>query len=893
MASDNSSQSSRPPMTVLELIAFVKKELDTDEERQAKIALAGDGGSGVVPEKAHSGHTLDLSHKNIEALPVAVVALIKERVERLALSHNPRIQIPLEIAQCDKLRYLNLRWNKLRKFPDAVLSLSRLEILDISKNAIDGIPEGIRNMTNLKFLAVARNQIRRLPLALGDMNLVKLKFDENPIEFPPAEALKASVDRTANMIDSEKDKDMCQHVKKYMKVCAMQESLRSHSSQESMSESQETTPRPARRGVTGGRFPVRPSISSIDGFNPNTSSDSPPNAPPPIPQRSTERWHGHGVSSNDRYPSSMKRPHVAPLYTGGLEASRSRSETVASSTDSIRKTRGYGYVPGRKISQQEMRNQLSARANPTPALTPPHSRAPSVTSSYNNYLAVGSGNESSSGAVSPIDGSSMRAKLSRKLASLPESRNSRLPTITAIRAVKRVFYMLAHLYGPVADIAQQLGGNSSRKRTRLQLQVVKAHVQSTELDRMLNKASVTVEDNPEIDATLLANIIRAAIKSLREHGLVINELRRIHAQDLKQIDAIHVRCVITTAYMLIIEARNICLMLGFKIKPKAQRDTIRASQAWSSRTVTPTQPTSATSNRRRGNTILPSSSHVANVRGIAPPVPLHTGSRTNTMTSISAAATPRYNNYDHVQPQSAYPSRSNTIRSNMTDVETEETPERVYSKLKACCNLASQVLPTVRNDLLQRKILADNSGQMHNSRQYLGALKRCEAIGLLNEKLLSRLSNMRIVDAARHQKEFSHMIEGFGNEWANFGSEVANLASQRIDLGNIRHVLRPLQHAVKDANRATQHVTRTIKPPPHPGLPHQLNTALAQHAGQVPPMPATPLAVALGPAAQATVPPTPTTSFHSPEHYLQDPMRRPRLAERSATTLPLPSYPRI
>lgn len=114
-----------------------------------------------------------------------------------------------------------------------VLSLSRLEILDISKNAIDGIPEGIRGMTNLKFLAVARNQIRRLPLALGEMNLVKLKFDENPIEFPPADALKASVDRTARMIDSEKDKDMCQHVKKYMRVAAMKESLRSHSSQES------------------------------------------------------------------------------------------------------------------------------------------------------------------------------------------------------------------------------------------------------------------------------------------------------------------------------------------------------------------------------------------------------------------------------------------------------------------------------------------------------------------------------------------------------------------------------------------------------------------------------------------------------------------------------------
>lgn len=39
---------------------------------------------------------------------------------RLALSHNRNIQLPTEIAQCDRLRYLNLRWNKLRAFPDAV-----------------------------------------------------------------------------------------------------------------------------------------------------------------------------------------------------------------------------------------------------------------------------------------------------------------------------------------------------------------------------------------------------------------------------------------------------------------------------------------------------------------------------------------------------------------------------------------------------------------------------------------------------------------------------------------------------------------------------------------------------------------------------------------------------
>jgi Leucine-rich repeat (LRR) protein len=105
-----------------------------------------------------------------------------------------------------------------------------LEILDISKNSIDSIPEDIKKMTNLKFLAVARNQIKRLPLALGEMNLVKLKFDENPIEFPPADVLKPPTDRT--MADSEKDKEMCQQVKRYMKTAAMREKLRSTSEED-------------------------------------------------------------------------------------------------------------------------------------------------------------------------------------------------------------------------------------------------------------------------------------------------------------------------------------------------------------------------------------------------------------------------------------------------------------------------------------------------------------------------------------------------------------------------------------------------------------------------------------------------------------------------------------
>ena len=87
-------------------------------------------------------------------------------------------------------------------------------------------------MTSLKFLAVARNKITRLPLALGDMpSLSKLKFDENPIEFPPPEAFKPMQSHVASLIES--DKDVCQQVKRFLKAAALRAKLKVHSEEDS------------------------------------------------------------------------------------------------------------------------------------------------------------------------------------------------------------------------------------------------------------------------------------------------------------------------------------------------------------------------------------------------------------------------------------------------------------------------------------------------------------------------------------------------------------------------------------------------------------------------------------------------------------------------------------
>ncbi|KAI6858967.1 hypothetical protein KC316_g9464, partial [Hortaea werneckii] len=63
-------------MTVSQLVEYTKQELDADAERQAKVSATGTGGL-----ESQTGATLDLSHKNINALPVEVIALIKDKVE--------------------------------------------------------------------------------------------------------------------------------------------------------------------------------------------------------------------------------------------------------------------------------------------------------------------------------------------------------------------------------------------------------------------------------------------------------------------------------------------------------------------------------------------------------------------------------------------------------------------------------------------------------------------------------------------------------------------------------------------------------------------------------------------------------------------------------------------
>ncbi|KAG9729221.1 hypothetical protein KCU77_g16285, partial [Aureobasidium melanogenum] len=139
MASNHGDASStKQAANTEDLIALAKSALAETEEKQL-AALDGGAqlpfGYGTQP-----GDTLDLSDKGVRTLPIELINLIRDRVERLSLGHNRLTEIPADLIFCSNLLYLNLRHNKLNAFPEPVFHLRKLQILDLSHNNITSVP---------------------------------------------------------------------------------------------------------------------------------------------------------------------------------------------------------------------------------------------------------------------------------------------------------------------------------------------------------------------------------------------------------------------------------------------------------------------------------------------------------------------------------------------------------------------------------------------------------------------------------------------------------------------------------------------------------------------------------------------------------------------------------
>ncbi|OMP83637.1 Leucine-rich repeat-containing protein sog2 [Diplodia seriata] len=884
----------RPPLSDDEVVALVRKTIEQVREDTTRRTEPD-----VVKDLAQPGITIDLGHHGIRRLPEDVIDIIKADIERLALSHNSFSTLPLRMSECARLRYLNVRYNALREFPPAILQLPTLEILDVSKNKIREIPEEISNLTSLKVLAIQRNRIERLPVCLGDISsLHMLKLDGNPIAFPPPEICTIKDKTPAPSGDNERDALITTQVKRYLRQVATRERLKVESEGDS-SESNVETPRPPRSkvgggGGGGGRFPVKPSISSLDSFGDKPRSDSPNGTPaPPIPARSHYR-----VQSQQN--ASMRRPPVGPLTSNGNERNRSHSEGAGAGT---MRSKRMGMVTRKATTDLAPVNE--GRPN-----GPSHSRGFSHGSALSDFPGSGFPSSSANG-----DPSRSRLNSIRPLSDLVEHKPWSNEYDDAVQACRLSAESALDFLAPTERLLRRVNLPSQHA---LMTQFQKTRASAYALSELVNRYNALTEDQEDEADYLFSKLLDESEACM---DLLIELEIQMHDSEDEVGRAVNDpgvrsawRAQINAQYMGAVEARNACEVLGVEFAEPTKAD---ARYARSSTTPTQTMPHPDQRLQAAQGMGFDTNGNANGVYGLTPP--MHPNGRTNTLTSIASAATPR-SGESFVTLGSVAISRTSTMRS-VDEADEEQIFERIWQKLRHACAFTLQNLPVCHERFEQACISARDDGERGHMAypRWMRVLERSTEAHQAATSLNEVLKTIKLRDAEfRNSQRFWELCTAWVKAWSDLAVAVKQLGQMGQLPEDVKQVMKPVQKAVKEAggaitaspwsHLAVRNDSSAVFPPQsalsmrssdtrHLGhgfnglstssMPGPINTAIPLHAnynhsatpsssmGLVTPVPATPLSAALGAAAQATVPSTPG---HAPTSTPVDPPMTGRFA---------------
>ncbi|KAF2833692.1 hypothetical protein CC86DRAFT_365523 [Ophiobolus disseminans] len=880
------------PISDDEVVALAKAAFDHSRSDISQRALAESAPREL--QQQQPGITIDLGHKNIARLPDEVINVIRTEIERLALSHNLLASLPMRLIECKRLRYLNVRYNAMREFPEAILQMTSLEILDVSRNRIMSIPPKIANLTSLKVLAIAKNRIEELPVCLGDINSLQvLKLDGNPLVFPPLEicTIKDGAPSPAN--ENERDSVIATQVKRFMRQQASKERQRlqlerlqvESSGDESWTESNPETPRPSKR-ANGVRFPVRPSIGNIEGFA-NGKTDSPGLPPPPIPTRSHFR-----VQSQTSNGGGTKRPPISPLAltNGSNERNRSQSEGAGPSTQRQKRMGIYTNKASELGSVDELRRTSHFRGFSQGIVVPAN--------------ALANGMSGPATAIGYGDTGTVRSLANRPLSDVREHRRgSRAPDIV-VEAAKNFIYAISVLHDCVSHMVRSIRLTARSKESLRRKEDFLRRYQKTSLDlRALNdvlrKFDSLVEEDEEDAERLSRSVYMYALRCLESFMSISLSVAENRTEIAQNANPRILRTFLLLQQGTLIELRNGCSVLGAHFKEAqiksrrpsgADTSTVRARQ-FKVRRFPGSPP------QRNGNYQMP------------PPVVLHSNdnSRTNTLTSVVSAATPRSG--ESMFTMATTMSRSNTLTSNFDEGDEDSQFSRVYHKLRNACDSCNTSIPQITQllkdqlDNLRRELDVDHP----RIRALVDLIEKSNEVQQIMVPFSGRLGLMQLQDSyTRGQPEFWQNCMGFIKAWGALAAAYTQQGKDHKLLSfEVKQLMKPLHRTVKEASLAihdspwshlTANISGTMGPPSlssitsrtsaprflgrttmvsggGPSFPGPINTSLSANMSAFPsatmslgsqgssglptPVPATPLSAALGAAAQATVPSTP------------------------------------
>ncbi|KAI0436910.1 RAM signaling pathway protein [Xylaria telfairii] len=818
-----------------------------DNESQAAEA------SGVSTE-LKPGVTIDLSRLNIQYLPDEVVDIIKNELERLALSHNKLTSFPARFSECTSLRYLNVRNNRIEKFPLELCDLKSLEILDLGRNRIHVLPREIARLTSLKVLAVQKNQIEELPLCLADMgSLQVLKLDGNNIMFPPREVLHVQTSSPPNE-GFLKELEVAEvavtaQIKKYLKQYAQNLYERENNAENGRDDFSENieTPRIPIKRVTSGRFPIRVNGSDVLDLR----SPAVPR-PPPIPSRS----HARGLSQQN---TAVRRPSVMPLTIGNPnERVRSNSETVLQAGRPERpseRNRRMG-IMSRKPS--ELGTLDEGQANNRFSHYRGLSHGSSMTGTLNSNVST-----SSPGSPAGAEPLLQRPNYVRRLSVLPEQRRESKIFDPILESAKGILYAIFQIH-PMIQLFTPLTNDGTTKRSSLEIVFYATNVHVEELEQEIQKHE-TALDIGGYAPRENENVRRAVLTLIKAYSHICSLLMENMDTIIDNGEPRYIRTMMLLLYNSIMELR----VSAHEASRGAAGYVPSYSGRWAGidNTIKP---------HSRENSVTPTAGRPG--LGSRSRIGTFVHNPSNLRVATDASLPSFHSNNRTVQIMAATPRSGESFASSSTDPRypadfpaEERQFEKIFLSLQRSTELLMRTLPGLNVQFSNGKRNAEIQRApdiiIH---AWKALIAKCGIAIKETEILKNRLSMIKLKEPGiRTDAMFWSLCKSFIDSWAEFGNKLKQTMDQVNLSMEVKSRLRPIQISIKETSnlimaspwgilfRQAGHFSDTAH---HYSQSHYSSSSTSTQVQ----LPMTPQSAALGPAVQATVPSTPQSgSFAS------------------------------
>ncbi|MBI3260121.1 MAG: leucine-rich repeat domain-containing protein [Ignavibacteriae bacterium] len=180
-------------------LAEIMKNINEVKNEMAADNSSPTGRTGNNPTTQNgNAKVVNVDNSKIKEIPTDLPAT----VENFSAVNNRIKEFPGTLGQFSKLKYLNLKKNKITSIDNGINRLKGLRTLNCSDNKIKSIPQNISDLKQLEILDISNNKLKEIPTSITSLkNLKILDISGNKIQFSNISTLIKNMPNTNIIFD--------------------------------------------------------------------------------------------------------------------------------------------------------------------------------------------------------------------------------------------------------------------------------------------------------------------------------------------------------------------------------------------------------------------------------------------------------------------------------------------------------------------------------------------------------------------------------------------------------------------------------------------------------------------------------------------------------------------